>query len=67
MRRDLAAKFMRRRSKQTLDAAIAKWLRQHEVEVNRFNDMVEEMKVHGPVDIATLLVAAQELRILISN
>ncbi|MFZ9053968.1 MAG: NAD-glutamate dehydrogenase [Woeseiaceae bacterium] len=67
IRRDLAAQFMRKRSKQSLDAAINKWLVQHEREVRRFIDTVEEMKLRGTIDVSTLLVAAQELRNLITD
>jgi glutamate dehydrogenase len=66
IRRELAAQFMRKRSKQGLDAAIQRWLQNHSADVKRFKEMVEEMKLRGPVDIATLSVAAKTLRDLIA-
>ena len=43
------------------------WLRRNETDVARFNDMIDEMKRRDHVDFATLTVAAQELRELIST
>ena len=60
------AQFMRKGSKQGLDAAIRRWLQDHSADVKRFKEMVEEMKLRGPVDIAKLSVAAKTLRDLIA-
>jgi glutamate dehydrogenase len=66
IRRELAAQFMRKGSKQGLDAAIQRWLQDHSADVKRFKEMVDEMKLRGPVDIAKLSVAAKTLRDLIA-
>jgi len=42
------------------------WLKKHALEVDRFKKMIEEMKLRDEIDFATLTVAAQELRDLIS-
>jgi glutamate dehydrogenase len=67
IRRDLAARFLQKRGKKALTQAVEKWLDDHENDVTRFRDMVDEMKLRSDLDFATLSVAAQELRVLIST
>ncbi|MGA8203286.1 MAG: NAD-glutamate dehydrogenase [Woeseiaceae bacterium] len=66
MRRDLAEQILRSRSRQTVDAAIDKWLADRSEKVQRFTHMIEEMKLRRDIDFATLSVAARELRELIA-
>jgi len=67
IRRDVAFRLLTRRGKQDPGKVAAKWLQQREDEVSRFINMIEEMKLRGTVDFATLSVAAQELRDLTST
>jgi glutamate dehydrogenase len=67
LRRELAERFLTSRSKQELSVLVDKWIDQRGDEVRRFRGMVDEMKLRGEFDFATLSVAAQELRDLIST
>ncbi len=62
VRREIALGLLTRRGK--LDGRIVaiKWLDKHEEEVRQFRDMLDEMRLRGTYDFATLSVAAQELR-----
>jgi glutamate dehydrogenase len=65
-RRDLASKLLAQRKKKP-EALAEDWLKKHSDEVERFTRMMAEMKLRDGVDFATLTVAAQELRKLISG
>ena len=67
LRRELAERFLDSRSKQNLSVSVDKWIDQRGDQVQRFHGMVDEMKLRGEFDFATLSVAAQELRDLIST
>ena len=67
IRRDLAAQFLRKRGATNPARAVEKWLSDHSAKVERFKSMIGEMKLRGDIDFATLSVAAQELRDLISS
>ncbi len=67
IRRDLASKLLAGRSKRDIAVRANEWLDQHADDVGRFKRMVEEMKLRGDIDFATLTVAAQELRGLTSS
>ena len=62
IRRDVAFRLLTRRGKQDPGKVARKWLEKREEEVLRFTNMIEEMKLRGSIDFATLSVAAQELR-----
>jgi glutamate dehydrogenase len=66
-RRDLASQLLTPHTKKSPDAIADTWLKSHAVEVERFTRMIAEMKLRDRVDFATLTVAAQELRNLVSN
>ena len=67
LRRELAFQLLTLRSKkEPVDVAEA-WLKKNSVEVARFTHMIDEMKLRDEIDFATLTVAAQELRDLISK
>ena len=67
LRRSLALNLIKPRSKRdTRDIADA-WLSRHAAEVAKYKASIEEMKLRGDVDFATLSVAAQELKRLISS
>jgi glutamate dehydrogenase len=67
LRRKLAFQLLTPRSKKEPGAIAQAWLKKRVVEVDRFNSMMDEMKLRDEVDFATLSVAAQELRELISS
>ena len=62
IRRVLALKLLTRRGKVDGRVVAMKWLDKHEDEVRNFRHMIEEMKLRGTFDFATLSVAAQKLR-----
>ncbi|MCH9696371.1 MAG: NAD-glutamate dehydrogenase [Gammaproteobacteria bacterium] len=66
IRRELAFKLVKLRSKKDPGAIANEWLAQNEAKVERFRLMMDEMKLRDEIDFATLTVAAQELRDLIS-
>jgi len=67
IRRDVAFRLLTRRGTQDPGKVATKWLDKREQDVNRFMNMIEEMKLRGNIDFATLSVAAQELRDLTST
>jgi glutamate dehydrogenase len=67
LRRDLGNRLLTRRGKRDSRTVAKTWLAKHETEVRRFTAMIDEMKLRGNIDFATLSVAAQELRDLIST
>jgi glutamate dehydrogenase len=67
IRRELASKFLAGRSRRDIGLRVDEWLDQHAEQVGSFKRMVEEMKLRGNIDFATLTVAAQELRELLSS
>ena len=67
LRRRLAFQLLSGRSKKEPGDIAASWLKKHSAEVDHFNRIIEEMKLRDVVDFATLTVAAQELRDLISS
>jgi glutamate dehydrogenase len=66
LRRNLAQRLLVKRGKRPLSASLDKWLNEHDEAIARFRSMVDEMTLRGDFDFATLSVAAQELRDLIS-
>jgi len=67
LRRQIGDKLLTKRGKRDSRETARRWLAKHEVEVLQFTQMMEEMKLRGNIDFATLSVAAQELRDLIST
>ena len=67
IRRKLAFQLLSPRSKKDPGSIAATWLARHAREVDNFNSMMDEMKLRDEIDFATLSVAAQEFRDLISN
>ena len=67
IRREVALKLLTRRGKQDGRIVADKWLDKHADEVQHFRKMLDEMKLRGEVDFATLSVAAEELRDLTLN
>jgi len=59
--------LLAQRGKKDPEIVAEAWLRKHSVAVARFTRMTEEMKLRDHVDFATLTVAAQELRSLVSS
>ncbi|HSM29509.1 MAG TPA: NAD-glutamate dehydrogenase [Woeseiaceae bacterium] len=67
VRRDMAADILRKRSKKNIEQLVDEWLEQRSTQVERFVTMLDEMKLRGVFDIATLSVAAKELRELVGD
>jgi glutamate dehydrogenase len=67
LRREIGNKLLTRRGTRDSREVAKRWLAKHEVEVQQFTQMIEEMKLRDQVDFATLSVAAQALRDLIST
>ena len=67
IRREMAQQILKKRSKKRIDDLVDDWLQQRSAKVERFRSMIEEMKLRGTLDFATLSVAAQELRELTSG
>ncbi len=67
IRRDLAIQLLKKRSKKPMPELVARWLAERDSQVERVKAMIEEMKLRGNADFATLFVAAQELRDLLST
>ncbi len=66
IRRDIGLRLLTRRSKRDPRQVVDQWLAKREHEVERYLHMIDEMKLRK-VDFATLSVAAQELRDLLSS
>ncbi len=66
LRRRLAFQLLSKRSKKDPAEIAANWLSKNAAEVEHFKQIIDEMKLRDTVDFATLTVAAQELRDLIS-
>ncbi len=67
IRRNMAADILKKRSKKNIEQLVDEWLEQRSARVERFTTMLDEMKLRGVFDIATLSVAAKELRELVGN
>ena len=67
LRRELALGLIKQRSKRDPREVVDKWLQSHETGVARYKRTLDEMKLRSEVDFATLSVAAQELKDLISS
>jgi glutamate dehydrogenase len=67
IRRDMAADILKKRSKKKIEQLVDEWLQQRSTRVESFTTMLDEMKLRGVFDIATLSVAARELRALVNN
>jgi glutamate dehydrogenase len=67
LRRELALGLIKQRSKTDPRKVVDKWLQSHATGVAKYKRTLDEMKLRGEVDFATLSVAAQELSDLISS
>ena len=67
IRRDMAADILKKRSKKSIEQLVDEWLQQRSDRVERFVTILDEMKLRGVFDIATLSVAARELRELVGD
>jgi glutamate dehydrogenase len=67
LRRSLALSLIKPRSTRDTREIADEWLAKHATEVAKYKAAIEEMKLRGDVDFATLSVAAQELNRLISS
>ncbi|HNP63843.1 MAG TPA: NAD-glutamate dehydrogenase [Woeseiaceae bacterium] len=67
LRRKLAFQLLSAKSSRKPGDIAAAWLTKNSDDVEQFKRMIGEMKLRDEVDFATLTVAAQQLRNLISN
>jgi glutamate dehydrogenase len=67
LRREMAEPILASRSKKPVMSRLDRWLQDNNESITRFRSMVDEMKLRSSFDFATLSVAAQELRELISG
>jgi glutamate dehydrogenase len=67
IRRDLSTILLRTRSKDDPETLFEKWTTSNAVGVRKLDSILGEMKLRQEIDFATLSVAAQELRKLISS
>ncbi len=67
LRRELGDKLLTNRGKSDPREVARRWLAKREGRVQKYKSMIAEMKLRGNIDFATLSVAAQELRDLIST
>jgi len=67
LRRKLAFQLLSPRSKKEPAVLAESWLHKNAAQVNQFKHMIDEMKLRDEIDFATLTVAADELRDLISK
>ena len=67
LRRELAFRLLSANSTRKPGAIASEWLQKRSDAVEQFKRMIEEMKLRDEVDFATLTVAAQQLRSLITH
>jgi glutamate dehydrogenase len=67
IRRDLSANLLRTRSKAAPETLFENWTAKNAAGVRKLDTILAEMKLRQEIDFATLSVAAQELRKLISS
>ena len=67
LRREMAEPMLASRSKKPIGDRLDRWLDDNQDAIARFRTMVDEMNLRSSFDFATLSVAAQELRELISG
>ena len=67
LRRTLAFQLLSKHTKKDPIEIVAAWLKKNAASVDRFQHIIDEMKLRDEVDFATLTVAAQEFRELISK
>lgn len=67
LRRQIGDNLLTKRGTRDSREVARRWLTKHASEVQQFEQMIDEMKLRGNIDFATLSVAAQELRNLISS
>jgi len=67
LRRKHVSGFLRKRSKVPVEITANEWLQRRKIEIEQFRATLQEMKLRGALDFATLSVAAQELRKLIAK
>ena len=54
IRRDMAAQLLKKRSKKSVEQLVDEWLRARSTRVERFISMLEDMKLRGANDLASL-------------
>lgn len=67
VRRELAIKLLRGKSRKTAVELFEKWTEENAAGIAKFDAVLREMQLREEIDFATLSVAAQELRRLIAD
>ena len=67
LRRQLALRLITTRGKSDPREVAERWLKKHADQVTKYRKMLDEMRLREEIDFATLSVAAQELKWLISH
>jgi glutamate dehydrogenase len=67
IRRDLASQLLQSKAMPKPSAEFQAWLQKHATGMQKFDSILADMKLRETIDFATLSVAAQELRKLISE
>ena len=67
LRRQLALRLITTRGKSDPREVADRWLKKHTDQVAKYRKMLDEMRLREEIDFATLSVAAQELKWLISH
>ena len=67
IRRKLTERLLQKRSRKSMPDLVETWLAGRAARVERIKSMIEEMKLRGDADFATLSVAAQALKDLLSD
>jgi glutamate dehydrogenase len=67
IRRDFACSLLEGSGDADVTELVDNWLKDRETKVERFKSMLSEMRLRNAVDLASLSVAAQELRDLIND
>jgi glutamate dehydrogenase len=67
LRRQLALRLITTRGKSDPREVAERWLKKHTDQVAKYRKMLDEMRLREEIDFATLSVAAQELKWLISH
>ncbi len=67
IRRELAARLLKSSKNGDVSTLVENWLGEREAKVERYKNMLAEMRLRNAVDFASLSVAAQELRDLLND
>ena len=67
VRRELAGRLLRTRSRVAPTRLFEKWSQENAASISKFDGILREMQLREEADFATLSVAAQELRRIVAD